>query len=112
MKPTDRSAGARVDFLQNILHNWASPVCLGILKHLRDAMTPGYSKLLIGNVILPDENVPLRQSGLDIAMLVMHSGSQRSELEWRSLLQEGGFDVKKVWKPDGDGDGIVQAEIL
>lgn len=75
-------------------------------------MTPGNGKLLIGNVILPDENVPLRQSGLDIAMLLMHSGSQRSELEWRKLLQEAGFDVKNVWKPDGDGDGIIEAEIL
>jgi hypothetical protein len=101
-----------VYFLQNILHNWASPVCLEILKHLKDAMLPGYSKLLVGNVILPDENVPLRQSGLDIAMLFMHSGSQRSEAEWRALLEEAGFHVRKVWQPDGDGDGVIEAEVL
>jgi hypothetical protein len=74
-------------------------------------MLPGYSKLLVGNIILPDENVPLRQSGLDIAMLCMHSGSQRNEAEWRALLGEAGFDVRKVWKPDGDGDGIIEAVI-
>lgn len=74
-------------------------------------MTPGYSKLLIGNIILPNDNVPLRQSGLDIAMLVMHSGSQRSEMEWRTLLKDAGFEVKNVWKPEGDGDGIVEAEV-
>lgn len=74
-------------------------------------MIPGYSKLLIGNVILSDENVPLRQSGLDIAMLFMHSGCQRSESEWRTLLQDAGLEVKKVWYPEGDGDGIIEAEV-
>jgi hypothetical protein len=75
-------------------------------------MLPGYSKLLVGNIILPDENVPLRQSGLDLAMLCMHSGSQRGEAEWRALLGEAGFVVREVWKPDGDGDGIIEAEVL
>ena len=60
-------------------------------------MTPGYSKLIVGNIILPDENVPLRQSGLDIAMLYLHSGSQRSESEWRNLLEDAGLEVIKVW---------------
>lgn len=74
-------------------------------------MLPGYSKLLVANIILPDENVPLRQSGLDIAMLCMHSGSQRSEAEWQALLGEAGFHVIRVWKPNGDGDGIIEAEM-
>lgn len=81
------------------------------MKHLKIAMLPGYSKLLVANIILPDENAPLRQSGLDIAMLCMHSGSQRSEAEWRALLGEAGFNVKGVWKPNGDGDGIIEAEV-
>lgn len=75
-------------------------------------MLPGYSKLIVASIILPDENVPLRQSGLDIAMLSMHSGSQRSEAEWRALLEEAGFTVKRVWRPNGDGDGVIEAEIL
>jgi hypothetical protein len=74
-------------------------------------MLPRYSKLLVANIILPDENVPLRQSGLDIAMLCMHSGSQRSESQWRELLGEAGFNVTAVWKPNGDGDGIIEAEV-
>lgn len=74
-------------------------------------MLPRYSKLLVANIILPNESVPLRQSGLDIAMLCMHSGSQRSEAEWRELLGEAGFNVAGVWKPNGDGDGVIEAEV-
>lgn len=102
---------ARTYFLQNILHNWADPVCDTILTQLKAAMEPGYSKLLIGNVIIPEENAPLRQCGLDIAMLTLHSGAQRSETEWSWLLERNGFEVKKFWHPPGDGDGIVEAEV-
>lgn len=103
--------GARVYFLQNILHNWADPVCDIILTQLKEAMIPGYSKLLVGNIIIPEENAPLRHCGLDIAMLTLHSGAQRSETEWKWLLERNGFDVIGFWHPPGDGDGIVEAEV-
>jgi len=74
-------------------------------------MIPGYSKLIIGNIILPDEHVPLRNSGLDMAMLFLHSGSQRNESEWRELIEGVGLQMVKVWYPPGDGDGILEAEL-
>lgn len=86
-------------------------MCHTILTQLATAMIPGYSKLLIGNIIIPDTNASLRQSGLDIAMLVLHSGSQRGEAEWSTLLDRAGFKVVKFWHPPGDGDGIVEAEL-
>jgi len=107
----DAFVGARTYFLQNILHNWASPVGHQILTHLREVMIPGYSKLIVGNIVLPDQDVPLRNSGLDIAMLFLHSGSQRSESEWRELIEGAGFKVIRVWTPPGDGDGIIEAEV-
>jgi hypothetical protein len=75
-------------------------------------MIPGYSKLLIGNVVLADVDVPLRQSLLDIAMLVLHSGQQRSQSEFKELLEGAGFKIVKIWLPPGDGDGIVEAEVV
>lgn len=74
-------------------------------------MVPGYSKLLIADIVIPEQNAPLRQSGLDIAMLFLHSGSQRSEAESRQLIERAGLKVNKIWLPPGDGDGIVEAEV-
>lgn len=72
---------------------------------------PGYSILLIGNIVLPEENVSLRASGVDIAMLFMHSGAQRSKREWRELVEAvDGLKVIRAWSPPGDGDGIVEVE--
>lgn len=79
--------------------------------HLKDVMIPEYSKIIIGNIILPDENVPLRNSSLDMVMLFLHSGSQRSESEWRELIEGAGLRLVNVWYPPGDGDGILEAEL-
>lgn len=74
-------------------------------------MTPGYSKLLVADVVMPEQDAPLRQTGLDIAMLFLHSGSQRTETDSRKLVESAGFKVNKIWLPPGDGDGIIEAEV-
>lgn len=95
----------------NCSHNWADPVCQKILANLKEAMVPGYSKLLVADIIIPDQNALLRQSGLDIAMLFLHSGSQRTEADSRKLVESAGFKVNKIWLPPGDGDAIIEAEV-
>ena len=62
--------GARVYLLHQILHDWSDKYCLEILKHLRDAMKSGYSRLLIHDLILPDQNASAHHAGFDIAMMV------------------------------------------
>ena len=74
-------------------------------------MIPGYSKLLVADIVMTDQNVPLRQSGLDIAMLFLHSGSQRSGAEYHQIFEQAGLKICKIWLPPGDGDGIVEAEV-
>ena len=71
-------------------------------------MIPRYSRILIVNLILPDKNVPLRASELDMAMLFLHSGAQRSAREWTELVESTGMEVVKIWYPPGDGDGVVE----
>lgn len=89
--------GSRVYFMQNILHNWPDNNCHTILTQLAKAMTPGYSKLLIANIIMPEENAPLRQCGVDIVMLYFFGGAQRSQQQWTALLEPAGFKIVKFW---------------
>ena len=51
--------GAKCYFMHIILHDWPDEDCIKILSHLRDAMTPGYSQLLVNDAILPETNCPL-----------------------------------------------------
>jgi hypothetical protein len=51
--------GAKIYFMHMILHDWPDDDCVKILSHLRDAMTPGFSQILINDAILPDTKCPL-----------------------------------------------------
>ena len=101
-------AGARAYFLAHILHNWPADESIRILKNLCDAMTPGYSKILICDLILPDVGVTQREAALDWGMLTLHSGMERSKKQWMELAEQAGLTVERFWMPPGEGDGIVQ----
>jgi hypothetical protein len=46
--------GARIYYLHFIFHDWPDSDCIRIMERIRDAMKPGYSRLLINDAILPD----------------------------------------------------------
>lgn len=43
--------GARAYFMRSILHDWPDYKCRIILRHLKDAMEPGYSRILVNDVV-------------------------------------------------------------
>ena len=72
-------------------------------------MKPGYSKLILGEFILPNTGTPLLAAGFDLQMMVLHSGMERSERQWRTLLEGAGLTVARVSNPQGTGEGIIEA---
>lgn len=73
-------------------------------------MLPRHSRLLISNFILTDEPT-LQQLDMDISMLFLSGGAQRSEPEWTALFESAGMRVIKFWHPPGDQNGIVEVEL-
>ncbi|KAI0896495.1 putative O-methyltransferase [Annulohypoxylon nitens] len=101
---------ARTYFYHHILHDWSDQKCLEILGQLRKAMRPGYSKLLIHEMIIPEQNASTFHAVYDMAMMTFNSGMERSEKQWEELLNKAGFEVIKFWPPqEVDADGIVEA---
>lgn len=45
--------GARTYYLHSVLHDWGDDDCVKILEQLKPAMKPGYSSLLINEIIMP-----------------------------------------------------------
>lgn len=95
--------------MQDIFHNWPSSVAQLILENTAKAMTPGYSKLLISETVLPDRNCPLTLAGLDWGMMYLHSGMERSEQQWRVLLSSQGLKVICVHREEGGDSSIIEA---
>lgn len=72
-------------------------------------MTPGYSILVLNEVILPATNCPWQHAALDTIMMTSFSGLHRSETRFHQLLNSAGLEAIKFWYPPETGDGIVQA---
>ena len=74
-------------------------------------MTPGYSKLILGEFVLRNTGTSLLAAGFDLQMMALHSGMERSERQWRTLLEGAGLEVVKVSFPPGhgNGEGIIEA---
>lgn len=77
--------------LSGILHDWDDERATAILRTVR-AATGDDGRLLIIDSVLPEGNDPDGAKWLDLLMLALLGGKERSEAQWRALLEAGGFD--------------------
>lgn len=99
--------GADVYILSKILHDWDDEQAVAILRVCRDA-TRSSSRLLIVDTVLRPGDEPDWGKVLDLHMLVMLGGRERSEAQWRVLLAESGFALDRV-VPGGPGTFLEAA---
>ncbi len=111
-------AGADVYMLKHVLHGRQDDVAITILENCR-AVIPQNGSLLIVEFILPSlvsHADPELEGHLmsDLNMLAVTGGKERSEREWRTLLEAAGFMLAGVYPVGGDNlmvrnVGIVEA---
>lgn len=101
--------GARAYYLRYIFHDWPDKDCLVILKQIVAAMKPGYSKLLIFEWVLPAKNAPLYPSLLDVNMMALLNGMERTEEQWKTLLSQAGLEVANFWSAGPGSEGLIEA---
>lgn len=86
--------------LSSVLHDWERDDCVRILKNVRRAMGTS-SRLLLVEVVLPDDDSWSAGVMLDINMMVITGGRERTKSDWQSLVDESGFRLETV-SPVGD----------
>jgi O-methyltransferase domain/Dimerisation domain len=99
-------AGGDVYVLSRILHDWPDVKAAAILANLRKAIKDD-GTLLIRDNVLSDGDV--QGSTMDITMMIMTGGEERTESEWRSLLRSSGFALTRVYKKEGQFD-LIEAK--
>ena len=112
-------AGADVYMLKHVLHGRPDADAVAILKNCRTVI-PQNGSLLIIEFILPplvSHADPQLEGHLmsDLNMLAVTGGRERSEREWRTLLEAAGFTLTAVNPVGGDklmvrNVGIVEAK--
>lgn len=103
-------AGADAYLLKSVLHNWDDARAALILRNCGQAIVPG------GRVVLLERIVPERYSNAagdreiarsDLNMLVGCDGRERTEMQFRELLERGGFALEKVEPMAGELSALV-----
>ena len=82
--------GGDVYIVSNILHDWDDARSARILSACRRAMEPG-AHLLVVEAVLPEQNPPFDMTLIDLEMMVLTGGRERTEAEFAALLEQTGF---------------------
>ena len=74
-------------------------------------MKPGYSKLLLNELVVPDTGAGIVLTELDLTMMCAHGAEERSEGQWRDMLDQAGLKVVKIWTSAQETESIIEAEL-
>lgn len=88
-------AGADAVVMKHILHDWSDEESIRILKNVR-AKLPAKGKLLLVETVVPAPGEKHFSKYLDLEMLVVTTGKERTLEEWTALLERAGFRLDRV----------------
>lgn len=89
-------AGADTYMMKFILHDWNDHDSGRILDNIRAAAKPD-SKLIILESVVPDSDKDAGPARImDVNMMVMTGGKERTAAEWHTLLNAHGFTIEEI----------------
>jgi len=89
------TAGADAYFMKYIIHDWYDPECIKILGNCRKGIRSG-GRLLVVDQVVPARNEPGVAKLMDLEMLVLPGGMERTEQEFRDLFAASGFKLERI----------------
>jgi hypothetical protein len=87
--------GADLHLLKHIIHDWDDERATQLLRNCHHSLPPGGTLLLV-EMVVPADNRPSPAQAMDLNMLVMLGGQERTEAEYQRLLSGAGFRVARV----------------
>ena len=103
--------GGDAYILSRVLHDWHDDKAIDILRNCRAAMSPA-ARLLIIERVVPKRIEPTAAVRAivvsDLHMMVMNGGRERTEMQFRGLLDAAGLKLRRVL-PAGTVMSIIEA---
>lgn len=103
--------------MQWILHNYGDEECRKILKRCKEALPEKGGKVIIVDTIMDgdddgagDEFTDARLA-LDLEMMLLFGGKERTEEEWRRLLQHAGFSKCRIMPIKSSIHSLIEASL-
>lgn len=88
-------SGSRAYVMKNIIHDWNDTQATAILRNCRRAL-PDDGALVLIEYCLGDDNTPSLGNTIDLVMMTMTGGKERTIVEHRALLAIAGFHLNRA----------------
>ncbi|GHG96911.1 methyltransferase [Comamonas sp. JC664] len=98
---------AEAYLLKHILHDWDDAASTNILRQLH-AAAPAGARLYVLEMVIPDNRNPDPSHLLDLNMLVLADGRERTRDEFHALLGATAWKVERIL-PTRSGSSIIEA---
>ena len=105
--PHERIAYVGGDFFRNdiprcdlyvlmmVLHDWSDEQAIAILRNIAKTASEG-AQLLLVEAVIDETQLAGFAVDLDIEMLTFAVGRERTEAQWRNVVEKGGFRLTRV----------------
>jgi hypothetical protein len=102
---------ARAYSLHSILHDWSDEEGVRILENLVPALKKGYSRVLLNEIVVSEEKPTLAATSMDMMMLAHFAVRERTESDWRGILEKAGLKVFNIYTYPGVAESLIEAEL-
>lgn len=102
-------AGHDAYIMKSILHDWHEDEAVKILSNCRKAMRDD-SKLLIAELVINEGNKPHFSKIIDICMLALNEGRERTPEEYSNLFKKAGLRLNRIF-PTSSPYSIIEAVV-
>jgi hypothetical protein len=88
-------SGGDAYIMKHIIHDWDDEKAALILSNIRKVL-PKDGRVILIEAVIPSGNEPGLGKILDLEMLVMPGGKERTEQEFRALFDRAGFELTRI----------------
>lgn len=89
-------AGGDLYVMKHIIHDWDDEKALTILRNIAQAMGDKRGTIVLLETVIPEGDEPDLGKFIDIEMLALPGGKERTAHEFRVLFDEAGFEMTGV----------------
>jgi hypothetical protein len=99
--------GGDAYIMKHIIHDWDDARATTILTNIRRVMKPE-GRLILLEAVLQPANTPDMGKLIDLEMMLIPGGRERTEIEFKSLFEKAGFKLRRV-VPTASPLSVVEA---
>ncbi|CDM36722.1 hypothetical protein CBS147339_2563 [Penicillium roqueforti] len=102
---------ARAYYMHSVPHGFGDEDAIKIMANLVPALAKGYSRVLLNEIVVSEENPILAATNMDMIMLAHLAVKERTEAEWRYIFTQAGLKVVNIYSYPGVAESLIEAEL-